>query len=64
MPGAIIILLCMCGFYALFWCLSELASIPYVQKDDDNEQIKFLHEYNEKKKGRTKNEKRVQDSVK
>lgn len=64
MPEAIIILLCMCGFYALFWCLSELASIPYVQKDDDNEQIKFLHEYNEKKKGKTKNEKRIQDSVK
>lgn len=37
-------------------------SIPYVQKDDDDEQIKFIKEYNEKK-GRLKNEKRVQDSV-
>mgnify|MGYP000001335588 CR=1 FL=1 len=64
MPEAIVVLFCMFGFYALFWCLSELVSIPYVQKDDDDEQIKFLHEYNEKKKGRTKNEKRVQDSVK
>lgn len=62
MPGAIIVLFCMCGFYALFWCLSKLASIPYVQKDDDDEQIKFIKEYNEKK-GRLKNEKRVQDSV-
>lgn len=62
MPEAIIVLLCMCGFYALFYCLSILASIPYVQKDDDDEQIKFIKEYNEKK-GRMKNEKRVQDSV-
>ena len=38
-------------------------SIPYVQKDDDDEQINFLKEYNEKKKGMSKNEKRVQDSV-
>lgn len=62
MPEAIIVLLCMCGFYALFYCLSILASIPYVQKDDDDEQIKFIKEHNEKK-GRMKNEKRVQDSV-
>ena len=62
MPEAIIVLLCMCGFYVFFWCLSTLVSIPYIQKDDDDEQIKFLKEYNEKK-GRSKNEKRVQDSV-
>ena len=49
MPEAIVVLFCMFGFYALFWCLSELLSIPYVQKDDDDEQIKFLHEYNEEK---------------
>lgn len=62
MPEVLTVLLCMLGFYALFYCLSKLVSIPYTYKEDDDEQIKFLHEYNEKR-GRKHNGEKVQNSV-
>ena len=63
MPDITTILLCLFGIWSLLYCITQIMSIPYVQKDDDDEKINFLKEYNEKKKGMSKNEKRVQDSV-
>ena len=63
MPDITTILLCLFGIWSLLYCITQIMSIPYVQKDDDDEQINFLKEYNEKKKGMSKNEKRVPDSV-